>query len=954
MKNDDAKWVERILAGNEDAFTALVKKYEKQIHAFVWRRVRDYHIAEEITQDTFLRAYEKLGTLRDPSRFSGWLYMIATRCSLTWLGEKRIPMQSLEAMSQAEIEALFYTQYVVEQNENSATEKQREIVEYLLQKLTARERTVVALHYMSEMSCEEIGDFLEMSPNTVKSRLHRARKRLKKEESVVREALGDFLMSDDLMEDIMKWIQMNEPGVAAPVGTLTKTPDGTLYAVMGYENIYKLPVGENEWQLVNADFLRQKNEVDIRIAERDGIRITEHDGTLYIIRSHELYDSTDEGKTWNSIGLCPNGHVKELLITEDAFYLSLNNGVFRSDDAGNSWKNMNDGLDNRFTKKSGIYTLQLSQGTLFAGTALGVYRLNAGTWEHLQLPVDNTVMVCSLAVSEDNIYVAVAVNIMEGDGTPTENYHNLCDIRKDSWWIFRSADGGDSWTDITPTDARNLMTTLPPIKLLASGKTLLLIGGEDGIVARSIDCGDTWKSIEHTGITPTQYSVNCAAALDENTFYTGGITGIHRSTDGGETWHRFNTKFECRVDNLISLEESPISKISKALYTIVAGSVVKSTDAGRSWTAVDIKLYHYTSVVPEFDAKVKGKQDTPQFVQISETNGVLYAKAIRNNSESAYYRLVPDKNCLVATGEEDHPYPVEGTAPPSRDSGRLMWTVFGKITLPFDSYRPPGQRGVISFTSTHSTDPDADVESLSTQIIRENPKFGAECFLKLLGQEQGDRQLTYELMLEGLYGNFAVSVETYYMEYNYKLFRWKPGDARWSDTGVEETCELTRENMCRGFKLATSGETVYVGKRDGHLCQSLDAGDSWNDITPNLLQSVEHFNQIVFIDATVHVATDKGVFSSKNGVVWHAITDKAGETVIIKSLATAEDTVYGANDDGIYHLEKETGTWEQIVPDIPDAITSLVVDGDAFYVGTEHRGVLCFERSESSEGLILN
>ena len=83
MKNDDAKWIERILAGDEEAFTALVKKYEKQIHTFVWKRVRDYHVAEEITQDTFLRAYEKLGTLRDPNRFSGWLYMIATRCSLT-------------------------------------------------------------------------------------------------------------------------------------------------------------------------------------------------------------------------------------------------------------------------------------------------------------------------------------------------------------------------------------------------------------------------------------------------------------------------------------------------------------------------------------------------------------------------------------------------------------------------------------------------------------------------------------------------------------------------------------------------------------------------------------------------------------------------------------------------------------------------------------------------------
>ena len=181
--------------------------------------------------------------------------------------------------------------------------------------------------------------------------------------------------------------------------------------------------------------------------------------------------------------------------------------------------------------------------------------------------------------------------------------------------------------------------------------------------------------------------------------------------------------------------------------------------------------------------------------------------------------------------------------------------------------------------------------------------------------------------------------------YNYKLYRWKPGDSWWIDTGVEETGELTRENMARGFKLAISGETVYVGKRDGQLFQSLDGGDNWNDITENLPLPIEHFNQIAFTDSTVHVATDKGVFNSIDGVVWHTITDKAGETVIIKSLATADGAVYGANDDGIYHLEKETGSWEQIVPEIPDAITSLVVDRDAFYVGTEHRGVLRLNRS---------
>ena len=936
MQNNDVTLIQQVLNGDQNAFTALVKKYQKQIHAFAWRQLGDFHLAEEITQDTFLKVYQQLGTLRDPNRFGAWLHAIVRNCCLACLRKTQHPIESLDTMPEAEMESVFYNQYLEEQREDIANEKRHEVVKYLLNKLSENEYTVITLHYLGDMRCEEIGKFLDVPLNTIKSRLHRARKRLKEEELMVRETLGGFELPDNLTENIMEWIQMNEPGVAAPVGTLSKTSDGTLYAVMGYKSIYKLPADEDDWQLVNEDFLHQETEGDIPIAE--------HNGTLYIIPSHELFASTDDGKTWNSIGPCPKGHVRELLITEDAFYVVLNGGIFRSDDAGNSWKNMNHGLDSRFTKKSGIYTLQLSEDTLFAGTSLGVYRLDAGTWQRLQLPVDNTVVVRSLAVSEDNIYVAVEVNIMEGDGTPEENYHNLCDISKDSWWVFRSTDGGDSWTDITPTDARrSLMKMLPPIKLVASGKTVLLIGGEEGVVARSTDCGNTWSSTESSGITPMQFSVGCAVALDENTFYTGGITGIHRSRNGGETWHRFNTRFECRVDNLISLEETrPNLKASKVLYATVAGGVVKSTDAGSSWTAVDIQRPRYTLEVPKFNAKLKDREDTPLIVKISEVDGVLYAKGIRRNSETAYYHLVPDKNCLEPV--EGYVF-IEGATPPSRDSGRLMWHVFGGVTFPFDAYRLPRQEGQITFT--RSTDPDADVETLSTQIIRENPKFGAECFLKLLGQEQGDRQLAYALTLEGLYGNFAVSGETYYMEYNYKLFRWKPGDTRWSDTGVEETCELTRENMVQRFKIAASGEIVYVGKRDGHLVQSLDGGDSWNNITSNLPLSVEYFNQIALADATVHVATDKGVFNSKDGVVWNAITDKVGESIIIKSLATAEDTVYGANDDGIYHLEMGTGTWEQIVPEIPGAITSLVVDRDAFYVGTEHRGVLRFERAES-------
>ena len=910
MKNDDAKCVERILAGDESAFTALVNKYEKRIHAFVWRQVKDYHVAEEITQDTFLKAYEKLGTLRDPNRFSGWLYMIATRRFLTWLGEKKIPMQSLDAMRETEIEALFYAQYMAEQIEKLATEKQREVVAYLLEKLPARERTAVVLHYLSEMTCEEIGGFLGVSPNTVKSQLHRARKRLKKEAPIVHETLGGNQHSGDLMEDIMNWIQMNEPGTRHVVNTLSVTSDKTLYAVIGDESIYKLPVGEETWRLVNSDFLRRDTHGSIPIAE--------HEGTLYIIPSDELFASTDAGTTWHSVGPCPKGYTRELIVTEGSFYLCLDIGIFRSDDAGNSWTAMTDGLHSRLTEHAGIRSLRMYQGTLFAGTNRGVYRLNAGTWEHLQLPVDDIVSVNSFVVSDDHIYVAVLVNILEGEGTPQENFMPLWKGEKLSWWVFRSADGGDSWTDITPVEARDLMRVLPQIALLTSEKTLLVIEKDNGMVVRSTDRGDTWRYVESSGITPMQFSVGSTLTLNLNTFYTAGSTGIHRSTDGGQTWHRFNTRFESRVDGLVSFVTRSASNQAPALYARVGPNLVKSINDGRAWDAVNVEL--------ETD-RPSYKENPPLIVQAAETDGVLYVKGIRGNS-TAIFRLSNDGNLLSLPTE----------VPPPFNSAKLMGHVLGGRNFNFKDERQMGQGLIVTISST--------IDPLSRELIQENPDFGAERFLKQLLQVQADSPFAYKLIWEGMWGNFAVSDETFYMEYNYKLFRWKPGETEWFYTGVEETIKLSQDNVRRGFKIAAAGETVYVGKRDGHLWQSVDGGDTWNDMTPHLPLSVAHFNQIVFADATVHVATDKGVFNSKDGVDWNVLTNQTGEPVIIKSLATAGGSVYGANDEGIYHLQSDTDTWEQVAPEILGNVTSLAIDKDMFYVGTEQRGVLRFKRSE--------
>ena len=214
MKNDDTKLIQRVLAGDDNAFSVLVRKYQKRVHALAWRKIGDFHIAEEITQDTFLKAYKRLATLKKPQRFASWLYVIAAnRCS-SWLRKKRLWTQPLEQLEETENELLqkaTYSGYVIEENERTAVAAQRDVVRKLLAKLQESERTVITLHYFGEMSCTEIGEFLGVSANTIKSRLRRAQQRLKKEEPMIRETLDNFQITPNFTENVMREIARIKP-----------------------------------------------------------------------------------------------------------------------------------------------------------------------------------------------------------------------------------------------------------------------------------------------------------------------------------------------------------------------------------------------------------------------------------------------------------------------------------------------------------------------------------------------------------------------------------------------------------------------------------------------------------------------------------------------------------------------------------------------------------------------
>ncbi len=204
MKNNDAVLIQRVLGGDDTAFSVLVKKYQRSVHALAWRKIGDFHIAEDITQDTFLKAYQRLSTLKKPQRFGSWLYVITANQCKAWLRKNRTWTQTLEDASSAQLEEATYSGYVIEENERMSVETQHEVVKKLLAKLQESDRTVITLYYLGGMTYEEISKFLGVSEAAIRNRLYRARRRLKKEEPMIREALGNFQITPNLTENIMR------------------------------------------------------------------------------------------------------------------------------------------------------------------------------------------------------------------------------------------------------------------------------------------------------------------------------------------------------------------------------------------------------------------------------------------------------------------------------------------------------------------------------------------------------------------------------------------------------------------------------------------------------------------------------------------------------------------------------------------------------------------------------
>jgi len=176
QQETDLALITAVLNGNTAVYSELVNRHQRFVFTLAMRFTKNREDAEEVAQDCFVKAYRALGTFRQTSKFTTWLYSITYTSAMTALRKKKLTTISLDD-----------EEYIVRPADSSSAQtadtiEKKSAYVYLNQaidSLLPDDAAIITLFYKGEQSLEEIGKALFMDPNTVKVKLHRARTRLK-------------------------------------------------------------------------------------------------------------------------------------------------------------------------------------------------------------------------------------------------------------------------------------------------------------------------------------------------------------------------------------------------------------------------------------------------------------------------------------------------------------------------------------------------------------------------------------------------------------------------------------------------------------------------------------------------------------------------------------------------------------------------------------------------------
>ncbi|MGE4498161.1 MAG: sigma-70 family RNA polymerase sigma factor [Deferribacterales bacterium] len=185
----DALVVEKVIEGDAASYELLIRKYQSKLFSTVLHMVKNRELAEDIVQESFLRAFRKLDTLNNRSQFYPWIKRIALNMALNHF-EKEKRVLDVET---DEDESSFFENIASGESPEELTlkEEMKRYVRMFVDSLPDRLRVVIILREVEDMSYEEIAEMLNIPLGTVRSRLFNARNIIK--ERLIKQGLADGL-----------------------------------------------------------------------------------------------------------------------------------------------------------------------------------------------------------------------------------------------------------------------------------------------------------------------------------------------------------------------------------------------------------------------------------------------------------------------------------------------------------------------------------------------------------------------------------------------------------------------------------------------------------------------------------------------------------------------------------------------------------------------------------------
>lgn len=181
-RTEDARLIQRALRGDQFAYKQLMKKYHDPIFNLVYRMIHDKQQVEDLTQETFVKAFASLKYFNEEYAFSTWLYKIATNSSIDYIRKRKLNTFSIDKpVAMEDSDFSFELPDTTYQPDKTIIQRQRTtLIEEAIEKLPEKYRKVIILRHTEERDYAEIAKILKLPIGTVKAHIFRARELLNK------------------------------------------------------------------------------------------------------------------------------------------------------------------------------------------------------------------------------------------------------------------------------------------------------------------------------------------------------------------------------------------------------------------------------------------------------------------------------------------------------------------------------------------------------------------------------------------------------------------------------------------------------------------------------------------------------------------------------------------------------------------------------------------------------